>query len=113
MGITSWLKKIVAGSALILTVAACATASPIPQGTVAPAPAASPTTAAVVSTCDAVREAFLTGTPAQVLASLTALKADRTADGTAREYADYYMDRDKNQADLQKMDRTLITASCG
>lgn len=70
----------------------------------APADAASP--------CAAVKEALLTGTPAQIHAGMLALIADKTANQTAREYASYYTDRDKDQKDLQKLDATLIQTSC-
>jgi hypothetical protein len=43
------------------------------------------------SSCDVVREALLTGTQAEVDAAMRALKADATADATAREYADEYL----------------------
>lgn len=67
----------------------------------------------VVSSCDAVREAFLTGTQPQLLAALKRLKLDRSADGTAREYADYYLTRDAKDKDVREMDRGLIVMSCG
>jgi hypothetical protein len=64
------------------------------------------------SSCDVVREALLTGTPAEINASMKALMADKTADATAREYADYYLNRDKAEPDMQKMDVSLIRMSC-
>lgn len=70
-----------------------------------------PTTDAT-SSCDVVREALLTGTTAQIATSLQALKVDKTADATAREYADYYLNRDKTQPDLRSMDITLIRSAC-
>jgi hypothetical protein len=108
--------------------AACgmeSTQKPIPQAgeiteTTVPAPASIevPTTAkpvvkaAKVSTCDQVREALLTGTPAQIDVAMRALKADTTADGTAREYADYYLGRDRTNPEMQEMDISLIRMSC-
>jgi len=74
--------------------------------------AAAPAPADATSSCAVVKEALLTGTPAEINAGMLALIADKTADQTAREYASYYTDRDKNQKDLQEMDATLITASC-
>jgi len=69
-----------------------------------------------VSTCDAAREALLTGSPTQIEAALRALMADKTADGTAREYADYYLHRDAPPAygskDLRSMDISLIRTAC-
>jgi hypothetical protein len=86
------------------------------NGAVATAPAKTAdttvTTAKAASTCSVVREAFLTGTPAELTASLKALIADKTADATAREYADYYLNRDKAQPDMQEMDEGLIKMSC-
>lgn len=112
-------------SALVIGLAACGAASkPIPQGTVAPATVAtSPVKAKVttkapepaapkVSTCDVVREAILTGTPAQIEAAMKALQADKTADGTAREYARYYLVRDAQSKDNREMDTGLITMAC-
>lgn len=74
------------------------------------------TTVAKASSCDVVREAFLTGTPAELEASLKALIADKAADATAREYADNYLHRDAPPAygskDLREMDASLIKMSC-
>lgn len=74
------------------------------------------TTVAKASSCDVVREAFLTGTPAELEASLKALIADKAANATAREYADYYLHRDAPPAsgskDLRDMDASLIKMSC-
>jgi len=64
------------------------------------------------STCDAAREAILTGSKAQIAAALKALQNDKTADATAREYARYYLVRDKGDAQLQEMDLGLISTSC-
>ncbi|MCA1846034.1 MAG: hypothetical protein LC792_23150, partial [Actinobacteria bacterium] len=55
---------------------------------------ATTTTTEKLDTCAAVREALLTGTQAQINGALAALQADKTADATAREYADYYLHRD-------------------
>ena len=81
-------------------------ATEVPPVTEAPAPAP------VASTCDVVREALLTGTPAKVTASMKALIADKSAPATAREYARYYTIRDKGNKDLQTMDESLITMAC-
>lgn len=84
------------------------------ETTTAPKPTTTTTTEAApaASTCDVTREAFLTGTQAEINASLKALMADKTADSTAREYADYYLNRDKGEPEMQKMDVTLIRMSC-
>jgi hypothetical protein len=68
--------------------------------------------ASAASACDVTREALLTGTQAEINASMKALMADKTADATAREYADYYLNRDKTDPSLQKMDISLIRMAC-
>lgn len=67
---------------------------------------------AAASTCDVTREALLTGSQAEINASMKALMADKTADATAREYADYYLNRDKADPSLREMDVSLIRMSC-
>jgi hypothetical protein len=59
------------------------------------------------------KEAILTGTPASITAAMKALVADKSADSTAREYAQYYTGRDAGQKDMQTMDTSLIQMSCG
>lgn len=76
-----------------------------------------PTTAAqvvapTVSSCDRVREALLTGTQAQINGAMAALQADKLADATAREYADYYLHRDAVENGLRSMDVSLIRMAC-
>jgi len=90
-------------------VAEAPVAKPAP---VAPAPVAEAPAADAASTCDVVREALLTGSPAKITSSMKALIADKTAPATAREYARYYTVRDKGQPSLQSMDESLITMSC-
>lgn len=85
----------------------------LPSGDVAPPaaePAPPPAPAAAASTCDVAREAFLTGTPDQIEAAMRALIADRSADATAREYAQKYLEEDN--ADLKDMNKSLIQMSC-
>jgi phosphate-selective porin len=65
-----------------------------------------------VSTCDKAREASLTGTHAQLVAALKALQADKTANRTAREYAQYYVTRDVGNAQQQQVDISLIQMGC-
>lgn len=65
-----------------------------------------------VSACNQAREAFLTGTKADQRAALQRLQADRKADATAREYAKYWLVRDKSNPDLREMDETLIVSAC-
>ncbi len=107
------ITALVAAAAAVLALAGCSTGSgsaPLPQGPAAsvsaPAPEASTTT------CDVVREALLTGSPAQIMASMEALIADKTAPATAREYARYYTVRDKGNKEMQTMDESLIQISC-
>lgn len=64
------------------------------------------------STCDVAREALLTGSSEDIRKAMQALKVDKSADATAREYADYYLNRDARQPDLQEMDKSLIQSSC-
>jgi hypothetical protein len=75
-------------------------------------PAEASGTAGVTSTCAAVSKALLTGTPAEINAGMLALVADTTADRAVREYAGYYTDRDKDRADMRKLEATLIQSSC-
>lgn len=99
-----------------------ATKDALPEGsdkfptstTVAGGTVQTPTTEAApaASTCDVTREALLTGTQAEINASMKALMADKTADATAREYADYYINRDKAAPEMQKMDISLIRMAC-
>lgn len=101
--------------ALTLAIAGACTAAaePIPQDPQGEPPVEqSTTTTSKVSTCDRVREAFLTGTVADQTAALQALKADTTADGTAREYADYWLNRDKGDPSMREMDKSLIQMYC-
>lgn len=107
---------IIVTAAAAVVLSGCVGSTPIPQETTtggATATTASPTPSTpAVSSCDRVREAFLTGTKAEIEAALRALVADRSADGTAREYAGYYLKRDRNSADLREMDQSLISTSC-
>lgn len=109
-----------------LTFAGCAAGTggghPLPQAQAAhveaPAPAAAEvtTTTAVevekISSCDIVREALLTGGPADIERAMAALQADTTADATAREYADNYLHRDVDTASLRSMDVSLVRMAC-
>jgi uncharacterized protein YkwD len=116
---------ITASAMLALGLAACgATSQPLPQASppsssssvAAPTPEDTPTedapAATVATTCDVAREAFLTGSKAQIKAAMKKLQADKTADATAREYARYYLVRDAGEPDMQEMDVSLIQMSC-
>ena len=102
--------------AVILLSGCAPTSRPIPQGTVATKTvvpkAATAKPAATVSTCDAVREAILTGTQAEIDKAMGALVKDKTADATAREYARYYLGRDKKNPQMREADVSLIQLSC-
>lgn len=93
-----------------LALTACGAASPLPQSTDPVTVEGNDTSGA--STCDVVREAFLTGTVKEQTAALKKLKADKSADATAREYAGYWLGRDKGDPTLQEMDQTLIVSAC-
>lgn len=68
------------------------------------------------STCDVVREAFLTGDEADIEAALTALQADTGADATAREHAKTYLEAEgdsfQSQAEQRDFYESLITSYC-
>ena len=74
------------------------------------------TTTVKVNTCANVREALLTGSQSQIDSAMRALIADKSADDTAREYADYYMTRDAPGSYMSKetreMDVGLIRMAC-
>jgi|SRR6476469_3195756 len=74
------------------------------------ATAATTTQTAAATTCDVVREAFLTGAPSEIAGALQALIADRSADATAREYAQKYLTQ--TDPGLKDMDKSLIQMSC-
>lgn len=95
------------------------TAPPVTPTTGAPVAGNSPattTTTVAVSSCEQTREALLTGSQAAINTAMSRLIADTSADGTAREYADYYLHRDAPPAygskDLRGMDISLIRMSC-
>ena len=64
------------------------------------------------STCDAAREAFLSGTDDDIVAALEALQADRTAPAEAREYADYYLHGDVANPEQLEIDKDMILSAC-
>lgn len=64
------------------------------------------------SACDNAREAILTGTQSGIISAMNKLVADRSADSTAREYARYYLGRDKTDKDMREMDIGLIQSAC-
>lgn len=64
------------------------------------------------STCDDVREAILTGAQSGITSAMNKLVADRSADTTAREYARYYLGRDKSDKDMRELDIGLIQSAC-
>lgn len=113
------LRRKVAGSmtglVLVISVvltAACGTASPLPQDTTSVSQPAVKAKKPKVSACNQVREAFLTGTVKTQTKALKRLKADKNADATAREYAGYWLVRDKANKQLREMDQTLIVSAC-
>jgi hypothetical protein len=88
------------------------TVTTVASGSVTPKTTPTTEAAPAASTCDVTREALLTGTQAEITASLKALMADKTADATAREYADYWLNRDKTSPEMREMDIGLIRMSC-
>ena len=73
----------------------------------APAPA---TPAA--SSCDVAREAFLTGTEADIVKSMNGVLADRTAHDTARQFAKFYNGRDRANKSKQETDIKIVQFYC-
>ena len=43
---------------------------------------------------------------------MLALVADTTANPTARQYAAYYTDRDKDENEMRSLEATIIQSSC-
>lgn len=64
------------------------------------------------STCDDAREAILTGTQSGITTAMNKLVADKSADSTAREYARYYLGRDKTDKEMRELDIGLIQSAC-
>ncbi len=67
------------------------------------------------TTCDVAREAFLTGTDADIAAALAALQADSTADAYARESAKSYLTAEENSIPLEEWQDTYedsVIAGC-
>ena len=62
------------------------------------------------STCDVAREAFLTGSEAEIEAALAALVADTTADAAAREAAQSYLETD--DPTLRGLHKDLVQYTC-
>jgi hypothetical protein len=54
------------------------------------------------SSCDVAREAFLTGTEANIINSMNGVLADRTAHNTARQFAKFYNGRDRPTSSNRK-----------
>lgn len=103
---------------LVSTLAACGASAPTspplpqPQPTLTTTSAPTQVTTQKVTTCDRAREAFLTGTTKEQTAALKALRADKSAPATAREYADYWLVRDKTDKTLRELDKGIIQSVC-
>ena len=103
---------------VMVNIAAGAAVSSLPASTGALVSADVPFTAgaaapdSVTSSCAAVKDALLNGTPDEVDAGMLALVADATANPTARQYAAYYTDRDKDENEMQRLEATIIQSSC-
>jgi hypothetical protein len=82
---------------------------PIPQDGKTPSPSKD---AAGVSTCDRAREALLTGDAKSIEGALRALVRDRSADATAREYAQNYLTQDARDPVMRSADKDMIRMAC-
>lgn len=104
------MKKFLVIAGLVITGSACtATAEPLPQKgqEIVPEPSKA------ASTCDVVREALLTGTEAEKTEAMQALVADKTADATAREYAQYWLtDGARGASEAQETSAMVIRSAC-
>jgi len=89
---------------------AAAPASP-DIGTGSASSASAPATPAATS-CDVAREAFLTGTEADIINSMNGVLADRTAHDTARQFAKFYNGRDRANKSKQEMDIKTVQFYC-
>ena len=74
--------------------------------------AAAALAAPAASSCDVAREAFLTGTDADIVNSMNCVLADRTAHDTARQFAKFYNGRDKANKSKQEMDIKTVQFYC-
>jgi len=70
------------------------------------------TAPAKVTSCDVFRKALPTGNQADINRAIAGLKADKSADPTAREYADYYLHRDATNKQMQGIDIGTIRVAC-
>lgn len=73
-------------------------------------PAPDPTTSA--SSCGNFLEAILTGTEADIAASLEVIRRDKTAEPTAREFAKHYSDRAQADTSRKKTDIGIVKDYC-
>jgi len=80
-------------------------------GTGSASSASAPATPAATS-CDVAREAFLTGTEADIINSMNGVLADRTAHDTARQFAKFYNGRDRANKSKQEMDIKTVQFYC-
>lgn len=106
----------VAGFVLAASLTACGGVTPddaLPQGTPDSNSSVTPNVpeeTTKVSTCDAAREAILTGSKKSLEKALKALIADKKADADAREAAQEYFEQ--TDKDLKKMQLDLIQLAC-
>jgi uncharacterized protein YceK len=70
------------------------------------------TAPAKVTSCDVFRKALPTGNQADINRAIAGLKADKSADPTARENADYYLHRDATNKQMQGIDIGNIRVAC-
>ena len=92
-----WNGHYLIGYFTAITITALITVTVITLHDPAPTPSHSAT-----SSCDVAREAFQTGSEAEIIDSLNALVADKTVNATARKNARYYIDSDKASKPVQE-----------
>jgi hypothetical protein len=64
------------------------------------------------SSCGKFLEAILTGSEADITASLQVIRADKTAEPTAREFAKHYSDRAQGETSRRKTDVGIVKDYC-
>lgn len=92
---------------MVLLLSACA-----PQTSTLHTESSRPPATLKISSCNQAREAFLTGSKADQVKALKRLQKDKKADAVAREYARYWLGRDKADPKMRELDETLISSAC-
>lgn len=92
---------------MVLALSACA-----PQTSTLHTESSKPPATLKISSCNQAREAFLTGSKTDRVKALKRLQKDKHADAVAREYARYWLGRDKSDPQMRELDETLISSAC-